>query len=106
MSTGKIECTIPLLPVRNLTTSIEFYANVLGFPVDWGDRTKPTWFRMGRTEHSLFEEFAGKGANVNQQASHQPWTCEMKLEDVDGKILRLGTGPRTDIPFDVPESVS
>lgn len=32
---SKLECTIPMLPVTNLSHSIAFYTEKLGFTLDW-----------------------------------------------------------------------
>ena len=32
----QVECTIPVLPVRDLGRSIRFYTETLGFKLDWG----------------------------------------------------------------------
>ncbi len=33
---ARVENTIPVLPVRNLARSLEFYTQTLGFRLDWG----------------------------------------------------------------------
>ncbi|MEO1995203.1 MAG: VOC family protein [Planctomycetaceae bacterium] len=35
-SETKVECTIPVLPVKDLARSIEFYTGTFGFTLDWG----------------------------------------------------------------------
>jgi len=31
----QVECTVPVLPVRDLSRSLAFYADTLGFTADW-----------------------------------------------------------------------
>ncbi len=119
----KVECAIPVLPVRNLKESISFYTNTLGFKLDWGDAegsaigsvskdgcsimlsemhgdVKPTWVWIGLADDTLFEQYRANGVKVIQEPSNQAWAYEMKLEDIDGHILWLGTGPKTDLPIE------
>lgn len=112
-----VECTIPILPVRNLQKSIGFYAGTLGFSVDWGgepgaevcgmsrdgqpimlrqqDAAEPAWVWIGLEDDSLFDEYRSKGVRVVQEPRNRPWAYEMKFADADGNILWLGTEPRS-----------
>ncbi len=114
----KVECTIPVLPVKNLKKSFEFYIDTLGFKLDWegqtfgsvsrdghcimlSEKNKPTdpaWVWIGLEDDTLFDEYKRKGVNVFQEPQNHPWAYEMKFEDIDGNILWIGTEPRTDIP--------
>jgi predicted enzyme related to lactoylglutathione lyase len=117
-----IECTIPVLPVQNLTHSIEFYTKTLGFTLDWGGepgRTicsvsrdghsimlthgfgcgSPGWVWIGVEDATLFDELRAKGVKVLQEPRNFPWAYEMKFADPDGNILWLGTEPRSDLPL-------
>ena len=114
----KVECTIPVLPVKNLKDSIKFYVETLGFTVDWEgqffasvsrdgcpimlnekhDSTDQAWAWIGLADDTIFDEYKGKGVNVFQEPQNHPWAYEMKFEDIDGNILWLGTEPRKDMP--------
>jgi len=115
----QIECTIPILPVRELAKSISFYTEILGFKLDWsGDvvcsvsrdgcpimlsaEVKPAgsaWVWIGLEDDSLFAEYRKRGVKVRQEPRNHAWAYEMKFEDLDGNVLWLGTEPKKDIPF-------
>jgi predicted lactoylglutathione lyase len=119
--TRQAENIIPVLPVRDLARSIDFYTNKLGFKLDWGgasdtvcgiSRDKcpvmlqvrekidtPSWVWVG-CEATLFDTFRAAGAKVFQEPKNHTWAYEMKFEDIDGNILWLGSDPRKDIPFE------
>ena len=111
----------PILRVQSLTTSIDYYAGVLGFKVDWhepgimasvsrnrcslmlceGDQGNPgswVWIGVGDVE-ILFAEYQTKGAKVRHPPTNYPWACEMQIQDPDGHVLRLGSDPIKDRPF-------
>ncbi len=118
-----IECTIPVLPVRDLASSIAFYTAVLGFKLDWGGGSDdticsisrdgcaimldqreaaatPAWVWIGLEDDSLFDLYASKGVRVRQQPKNFSWAYEMKFEDIDGNVLWLGTEPRKDLAME------
>ena len=118
-SERQVECTIPVLPVRDLSRSIRDYTETLGFKLDWGggegsiicsvskdgcsimlsQDAKPSpgvcvW--IGLEDDSLFHLYKSRGVKVRQEPQNHPWAYEMKFEDIDGNILWLGTEPRKD----------
>lgn len=117
----QVENAIPVLPVRDLARSIDFYTKKLGFKLDWGapgdpvcsvsrdkcpimlqvrDKAEsPSWVWIG-CEASLFETFRAAGVKVFQEPKNHTWAYEMKFEDIDGNILWLGSDPRKDLPFE------
>lgn len=118
----QVECTIPILPVRDLARSVDFYTHTLGFKLDWGGAPgdaicsvsrdgcsimlsqkekigSATWVWIGLEDDSLFTSYRSRGVKVVQEPRNYSWAYEMKFEDVDGNILWLGTEPRKDIPF-------
>lgn len=120
-SAKQVECTIPILPVRNIENSLAFYTSVLGFKVDWGgepgsqicsvsrDRCsimlsglepfiQPAWVWIGVEDESLFAEYRTAGVKVIQEPRNYSWAYEMKFADLDGNVLWLGTEPRSDLP--------
>jgi len=121
-SERQVECTIPVLPVRNLSRSIRFYTETLEFKLDWrggegsiicsvskdacsimlSQDAKPSpgvWVWIGLEDDSLFHLYKSRGVKVRQEPQNYPWAYEMKFEDIDGNVLWLGTEPRKDIPF-------
>lgn len=126
-SPRQLECTIPVLPVRDLTRSMAFYVETLGFKLDWGGEEGscicsvsrdgcaimlsqrdtiggPAWVWIGCEDESLFETWRSNGVKVRQEPRNCPWAYEMKFEDLDENILWLGTEPRRDEPFEVQKS--
>lgn len=115
----QVECTIPILPVRDLKQSIAYYTETLGFTLDWsGDVTcglsrdncalmlstevKPAgsaWVWIGLEDDTLFAEYRKRGVKVRQEPRNEPWAYEMKFEDPDGNVLWLGTETRKDLPL-------
>lgn len=116
MST-EIETTIPVLPAKDLTASKAFYVKTLGFQVDWGashtdtvcqvsrdgqrimltedgDVGSPGCVWIGLETDRLFDEFISNGVTVIRGPENKPWAYEMRIRDIDGNILWLGTAPR------------
>jgi catechol 2,3-dioxygenase-like lactoylglutathione lyase family enzyme len=121
VTTTVFEGVTPILRVRSLPASIDYYVKVLGFNVDWhepgimasvsrdrcnimlceGDQGNPgtwVWIGVGDIE-PLFEDYRIKGANVRHPPTNYPWAYEMQIEDPDGHVLRLGSEPKADRPF-------
>lgn len=126
-SPRQIECTIPILPVRDLACSIAFYTGPLGFKVDWGGEegscicsvsrdgcaimlwqrdtiAEPAWVWIGCEDDSLFETWRSNKVKVRQEPRNCPWAYEMKFEDLDGNVLWLGTEPRHAEPCEEQKS--
>lgn len=112
----EFEGVTPILWVRSLSTSIDYYLRVLGFKLDWedpgsfvsvsrgrchiflceGDQGNPgTWVWIGvEDSESVFEEYRSKGAKVRHPPINHEWAYEMQVEDPDGNVLRLGSEPK------------
>ena len=110
----------PILSVRSLSASIDYYVRVLGFKLDWkhpgifasvsrgrcgiflceGDQGHPgTWVWIGVSDaDELFKEYQAKGAIVRHPPTNYEWAFEMQIEDLDGNVLRLGSEPKDDQP--------
>ncbi len=114
----EVENTIPVLPVKKLTASKTFYVETLGFQVDWGASDTDTVCQVSRDGHRimltedqslcsrgtvwigletdrLFQEFIDKGVTVLSGPENKPWAYEMRIRDLDGNVLWLGTEPRS-----------
>lgn len=119
----QIECTIPILPVRDLPSSMAFYVETLGFKLDWGGEagscvcsvsrdgyrimlcqrdtiSEPAWVWIGVEDVSLFAIWRSQGVKVRQEPKNFSWAYEMKFEDIDANVLWVGTEPRHDEPFE------
>jgi uncharacterized glyoxalase superfamily protein PhnB len=119
-----VECIIPILPVHNVQSSIRFYTEVLGFTVDWGGEEGSGMASVSRNGHAimfcqgdqeqsrtliwigvediepLFEQWRARGVTFRQTPVNYPWAHEMEVQDPDGHVLRVGSEPRTDQPFE------
>jgi hypothetical protein len=117
-----VECIIPILRVRSLSASIDYYVNVLGFQVDWGGEDlgiasvsrdgRPImlcegqqgqpgmWVWIGVEDvETLHCDYAARGAAIILKPTNYSWAYEMRVEDPDGHVLRIGSEPKADQPF-------
>jgi catechol 2,3-dioxygenase-like lactoylglutathione lyase family enzyme len=82
-----VENTIPVLPVKSLKESIDYYVDTLGFTEDWrgnvvgsvsrdgccimlSEKTgasDPGWVWIGLEDATLFEEYRNKGVQVRRE---------------------------------------
>jgi predicted lactoylglutathione lyase len=112
----EVENTIPVIPVTNLKRSIEFYTEILGFKLDWGETDgdicsvsrdgagimlyreaeirAPSIVWIGLETDRLFTEYTAKGVTVLKDPENHPWAYDMKIQDLDGNVLWLGTEPK------------
>ena len=112
----RFECANPILSVADMTRSLEYYVDVLGFSnAEWGsddftcvtrdgasiylcqgDQGNPgTWVWIGVADvEALYEEYNAKGARIVQLPENFPWAYEMRVGDPDGHILRFGSDPK------------
>lgn len=118
----RIENIQPVLNVRDIAVSVEFYTNVLGFEAaPWGNLeftsvnrdgssiylcrgaqgAGGTWIWIGFDGDitSLFAEFKSRGATFLLEPTNFSWAYEMRLFDADGHTLRFGTDPDPSLPF-------
>jgi catechol 2,3-dioxygenase-like lactoylglutathione lyase family enzyme len=122
VSSCHVECTIPVLPVRNLARSIRFYTGKLGFKLDWRgevvcsvsrddkpimlrqtsgrEKTAPVWVWIGLESDLLFKSYRAKRVKVLQEPMNHAWAYDMKFADPDGNVLWFGTEPKDNLPFD------
>lgn len=119
-TTAKVECIIPILYVRNFAASLDYYVNVLGFRKEWdwgdppdigsverdgfsimlceGEQGHPgTWIWMGVEDaEQYYEEYKVSGAKIREHPISYPWAYELRIEDPDGHVIRIGAGPKED----------
>ena len=113
----RFECVIPILSVRSLSTSLDYYVEVLGFRKDWdshtmasvsrdgcslmlceGEQGQPgTWVWLGVEDiEPLYAEYQKRGARIRMEPTNYAWAYEMRIEDPDGHVLRFGSEPLPD----------
>jgi len=109
----------PVFRVESVSASIDYYARVLGFNLDWegggfasvsrgsfhlflseGDQGHPgAWAWIGVSDaEALHQEYLAAGARVRHPPTNYAWACEMQVEDLDGNVLRLGSDPDPNRP--------
>jgi catechol 2,3-dioxygenase-like lactoylglutathione lyase family enzyme len=119
---SRFERADPILNVADMARSLRYYVDVLGFTnAEWGgddftcvsrddasiylphgDQGGPgTWVWVGVDDvESLYREYLASGATIGHPPQNYPWAYEMKVADPDGHVLRIGSDPRDDIPFE------
>jgi catechol 2,3-dioxygenase-like lactoylglutathione lyase family enzyme len=128
MSTVAVPATVgiafggvtPVLRVRDVKASEEYYVQRLGFKVDF--RSPGYFVSVSRGRCNLFlcegdqghsggwvwidgvdvekvyAEFVASGAKIRHKPTNYPWALEMQVEDPDGNVLRIGSDPRKNEP--------
>ena len=117
---ARLECTIPILRVTDLKASLRWYNAVLSFSTDWQSAGMASvsrdgralmlcegaqgsvggWAWVGVTDIApLHAEFAARGAEIVLPPTNFSWAYEMRVEDPDGNVLRFGSDPLSDAPF-------
>lgn len=111
----------PILRVRDIEASLEYYARALGFAVRWrthdfgcvgrgdaslmlceGEQGNPgTWVWIGVSDADLLhEEMKARGALVRHPPTNYPWgSREVHATDPDGHVLRFGSDLRPGEPM-------
>ncbi len=112
----------PILRVTDMSATVRYYIDALGFRnADWGtdDFTSVnrdgaaiylcrggqghlgTWAWIGVEDvAALYKEFKASGAKIHGAPRNYPWALEIHVEDPDGHVLRFGSEPLADRPFD------
>ena len=109
----------PILRVRDVLASADYYVQRLGFKIDWqtpgfisvsrgrchlflcqGDQGHfGSWVWIGVEDaQALFEEYSACGAKVRHPPTNYAWAYEMQVEDLDGNVLRMGSDQKEDEP--------
>ena len=112
----------PVLRVQDMARSLKFYVNVLGFTnVEWGtedftrvDRGRSSiflcrqgqgagrawvWVSVDNTTR-LHEDLTALGVEVRMPPTNFFYALEMHVEDPDRNVLRFGSDPLKDRPFE------
>lgn len=113
---NEFEDAIPILNVKNLAASMDYYVNKLGFKKNWewpgfasvgrgkvaiflcqGAQGRPgTWMSIFMDDVGpLYDEYQKSGAIIKEPPMNFPWGhCEFLVEDLDGHTFRM-SGKRT-----------
>ena len=110
---------MPILDVKNLEASIEYYTSKLGFTKNWDwpddseDKTfgsvtngevsiflaetaepiHPTWvFCDVNNADNVYKAYVEAGATIREAPNDKPWgSREFHAEDLDGNVLRIAS---------------
>ena len=122
MKRTRFECANPILRVEDMAAAVRYYVDVLGFAqASWGDGgftcvsrdSASIYLSKGGQGHSgswvwigvedveqLHQELAASGARIRHAPRNYPWALEMHVEDLDGNVLRMGSDPKEDRPYE------
>jgi len=118
----RVENIAPILYVKNMSESLAFYVDILGFKnAEWGDDnftsinrdntglylckgnqgSPGTWVWIGFDGDIflLHQMLKSNGVKIKLPPTNFSWAYEMQIEDPDGHILRFGTDPSDKEPF-------
>ena len=109
----------PVLRVRDVVASRDYYVQALGFKVsfetedfisvsrghcglflcqgDQGHAGSWVWID-GKDVDALYQEYRASGAIIRHPPTNYSWALEMQIEDLDGNVLRFGSDPRRGEP--------
>jgi len=112
----RFENSQPILRVEDMERAVRFYVDQLGFQnAQWAtdeftsvsrDRAAiylsrqeqgrgGAWVWLGVEDvEALHAEYTGRGVAIKQPPTEYPWAYEMRIEDPDGNVLRIGSEPR------------
>lgn len=124
-----LEGITPILNVRDMKASRSFYVDILGFEEDdWGtdeftsvrrDKTgiylckgaqgkSGTWLWVGFDGDifQLHNYLIEKGVRIRRAPKNFSWATEMHVFDPDNHVLRFGTDPDPNKPFEDSNAAS
>jgi predicted enzyme related to lactoylglutathione lyase len=112
----------PILRVEDMVRAVRYYVEALGFiAAEWGDDDftcvtrdgasiylargtqglTGSWAWVGVADvDALYKELTATGAIIHGQPRNYPWALEIHVEDPDGNVLRMGSDPKEDQPYD------
>ena len=122
MRRTRFECADPILRVEDMSAAVRYYVDVLGFEqANWGDDSFTcvsrdgagiylsqgsqgnvgSWVWVGVADaEALYEELKASGARIQHPPANYPWALEVRVEDLDGNVLRMGSDLREDRPYE------
>lgn len=110
----EVENIIPVFPVRDIEAAKTFYRDRLGFTLDWDAGTIcsvsrdghclmlglhcgaacPALAWMGLETDAIMTLAIEQGLEIEQEPRNESFAYHMKVKDIDGNILWLGTGKK------------
>jgi ankyrin repeat protein len=125
---NRFENMTPILNVKDVSASIDYYVEKLGFELRWDWGSPPGFACVGRDAvqiflcrdaqgapgtwiaiwvqdvDALYEDYKKSGAIIRQKPTNFPWGArEMNVQDLDGHRLRVSasaTGPSDGVDLD------
>ena len=108
---NEVENIIPVFPVRDIQAAKTFYRDRLGFTLDWDAGTicsvsrdghclmlglncgaaRPAMAWMGLETDAVMTLAVEQGLEIEQEPRNDSFAYHMKVKDMDGNILWLGT---------------
>jgi catechol 2,3-dioxygenase-like lactoylglutathione lyase family enzyme len=110
----------PIFRVQDISASIDYYVDKLGFKRNWqtpffasvyrggcniflsqgdqGHLGSWIWVSVGDVD-ALLNEYQSRQVKIRHPPTNFEFTYEMQVEDLDGNILRLGAEPKPDQPI-------
>jgi len=118
----RFENTTPILNVADMSRSLAFYCDILGFiKAEWGSDNftginldncciylckggqghAGTWVWIGFDGDiiELHEKLKSAGVTIKIPPTNFWWAYEMQVIDPDGHVLRFGTEPDPKLPY-------
>ena len=118
----RLENVTPILNVKDISKSLEFYVDILGFKnAEWGDHNFTSinrdntglylckggqgvsgtwvWMSFDGDMFSLHQKLKSFCVKIKLPPTNFSWAYEMQVEDPDGHVLRFGTDPNDKEPF-------
>ena len=115
-SNTAFENVVPILRVEDMVAALHFYVDLLGFTkAPWGndDFTQVSrdssciylargdqgqghaWAWVGVSDvEPLYQYCLAKGITIRLPPTNFSWALEMRIEDPDGNVLRMGSDPK------------
>jgi catechol 2,3-dioxygenase-like lactoylglutathione lyase family enzyme len=116
----RVERINPSLDVQDLSASVHYYVEVLGFELYVrtpslgivGSDGHQIHLRQGGPDSAaarvwigvediavLYEQYRARGVKIAQEPANYSWAYQMMVEDLDGNLLVFGSGPLEGEPF-------
>lgn len=120
----EVENIIPVFPVKDIEAAKAFYRDRLGFTLDWDacticsvsrdghclmlaqncEAASPALAWMGLETDALMTLAIKEGLEIEQLPKNESFAYHMKIKDIDGNILWLGTERREGEQQDAPSN--